>query len=112
MADMDDEPLIDWEARFQQVKRECFELFGFVYSGEQSGEITKETAKAYFRKSVEIQSRAGILYGTTDDSLDLTALWAVLRQKNHECCKAMLAIQPELRESLEKAVPSMRGRTR
>lgn len=103
-------PEIDWQARLKRVRKENQDLYVFVKDGEDGGTISKEASKACFAASVGVMRRGGIIEpqllgnGVSDD-----VLCTVVAQANHEARLALLRIQPELKETLDREVPPSRG---
>ena len=107
MNDTNDENPIDWTVRLDRVRKENQLLFEFVYGGEIDGIISKEASRAFFRASVSAMARAGIVEPSMrGEKLGDSLMCTVVAQALHEARLALLAIQPDLRESLEREVPS------
>ena len=112
MTDHDEEidPLIDWKARLKRVRKENQDLYVFVKDGENNGSISKEGSRAFFAASVAVMKKAGIIQPQlSGEGVDDATICTVGAQASHEARLALLRIHPELRESLNRAVPPSKG---
>jgi len=102
-----------WERRMEQVTQENIRLFEFVHLGVETGRVSEEASKAFFDASVRAMHRAGIVgpaiqrepqlqKGGSDRPLACT----VLEQALHEARQALLRIQPELKDALDREAPA------
>jgi hypothetical protein len=115
-ADESRDPIY-WERRIEQTTDEYDRLFGFVDEGVRTGRVSKEASKAFFDASLDAKRRAGLLdlllqrdprvmEGGSDRAMTCT----VFEQSVHEGRQALLRVQPELKEALDReAPPSGRG---
>jgi hypothetical protein len=110
MTEPDDNPerMVNWAARLAQVQRENFALFDFVETGRELGTISPEASRTFYSTSVRVMRQAGIVNTPTEQISDAT-LCTVVAQALHVARCALLAVHPELKESLEEQVPSSRG---
>lgn len=112
MTDSEEEQTqgIDWQARLDRVHRENQELGLFVMDGKANGTISKEGSRAFFRASVNVMRRAGIIEPQfSGEGVGAPLLCTVGAQANHEARIALLAIHPELAEELNRRVPPAVG---
>jgi|SRR5580704_4879384 hypothetical protein len=106
-----------WEQRLAQMSQEHALLFEFVYGGMENGRVTKEASRAFFKASVDAMHRAGIIGpalgkdpALQEGGVDRAMACTVLEQALHSARLALLRVQPELRDALEReAPPSRRG---
>ena len=96
----------------EQVSQENIRLFEFVHLGVETGRVSEEASKAFFDASVNAMRRAGIvgpalerdprlLKGGSDRAMVCT----VVEQSVHEARQALLRVQPELKEALDREAP-------
>ena len=112
--DEDDEQKAEWASRLKRAKERTLILFGFCYRGRKDGTVSEEAEKASLLASLTVMQNAGIIEPQMGGQYvgDAT-LCSVMIQADHAAVKALLQVQPELRESLEAVLPSIdagRGR--